>query len=476
MKRNKLYPLVLTLLALFFTTSCDEMLDVNTDPNNPATSTPQLTLPVAQVSLATILEADYNILGSMLAHYWTTGPTAAQYDFIDKYNIRTTDFDNSWIFMYSTVLSDLEFVRTYGIEHDQPNYTAIAMLLQAYSFQIMVDLYDKIPYADALKGKQGNVSPDFQDGDVVYDDLILKVDEALTMIDTAPLAIKPGNDDMVFQGDMDLWRKFGNTLKLKIYMRQALARPQVAETGIEAMYTAGAEFLTAGENARVSFSTSVHNENPFWQELNQTSLENLVASQTSLDELNDNGDVRVAAYYDPSTVTNQYDGLPQGVGTQDGGLYPDYARPDYTRILNKTAPAYLMTGYESLFLQAEAALNGWATADAETLYNEAVSESFNFWGEDASSYLASGEVYEFDGTLDQLYYQKWLAFNGEQGLEGWIEWRRTGVPTLPVSAQGRPLPNTYPLRLIWPITERSANPNVPTITTVDTPVWWDTTL
>jgi hypothetical protein len=476
MKRNKLYTVVLTLLALFFTTSCDELLDVNTDPNNPATSTPQLTLPVAQVSLATVLESDYNILGSMLAHYWTTGPTAAQYSFIDKYDIRTTDFDNTWIFMYTTVLSDLEFVKQYGITHDQPNYAAIGQLLQAYCFQIMVDLYDKIPYTDALKGTSGNVSPEFENGDVVYDDLILKIDEALALIDRSASAITPGNDDLIFSGDMEMWQKFGNTLKLKIYIRQALVRPLVAEAGIEAMYADGAQFFGAGENAAVSFSANVHNENPFWQELNQTSLENLVASETSLTELNDNGDVRVTAFYDPSTVTNQYDGLPQGLGTQDGGLYTDYARPDYTTILNKEAPAYLMTGYESLFLQTEAALNGWSTGDAESLYNESVSESFTFWGLDASSYLATGEIYEFEGTLDQLYYQKWLAFNGEQGLEGWLEWRRTGVPELPVSVQGRPLANTYALRLIWPITERSANPNVPTITTVDTPVWWDTTL
>jgi hypothetical protein len=469
MIRKKIYPVLFTLLGLFFTTSCDDMLDVNTDPNNPATSTPQLTLPVAQVSLATTLETDYNILGSMLAHYWTTGPTAAQYDFIDKYNIRTTDFDGAWIFIYSTVLSDLEFVRKYGSENNLPNYSAIAQLLQVYTFQIMVDLYDKVPYSEALRGKEGNVSPDFEDGDAIYDDLIVKTDEALALIDTSPLSVVPGDDDLIFGGDMELWQKFGNTLKLKIYMRQSVARPAVAQAGVEAMFAAGAQFLGEGENARVSFSESVHNENPFWQELNQTSLENLVASQTVLEQLNDNGDVRVTALYDPSTATAQYEGLPQGVGTQDGGLYADYARPDYTTILNKQAPAYLMTGYESLFFQAEAALKTWTGQDPETVYNAAVTEAFEFWDRDAGTYLAPGGIYEYDGTFDQIYYQKWLAYNGEQGLEGWLEWRRTDVPV-----QGRPLPNQFPLRLIWPITERSANPNVPEITTVDTPVWWDT--
>lgn len=465
---------VFTLLVGLCMCACDELLDTNTDPNNPASSIPSLTLPVAQVSLATSLESNYNILGSMLAHYWTTGPTAAQYDFIDKYNIRTTDYDNAWIFVYSSVLSDMEFVRTYGIENNQPNYAAIAQLLQAYTYQIMVDLYDKIPYSEALKGKQGNVAAAFEDGDKIYDDLIVKIDEAIAMIDLNPAAIKPGNDDLTYGGDMMLWKKFGNTLKLKIFIRQAFARPAIAQAGIEAMYNANAEFLMPGEDASVGFSASVHNENPLWQELNQTSFENLVASETSLDSLKKANDVRLEGYYDPAK-NGQYVGLDQGSGTQDGGQFSDYARPDGTMIVNPTASCYFITGYESLFLQAEVAVRGWSSEDDESKYNEAVTASFNFWNKSAADYIGVGDVYEFDGKLETIYYQKWLAFNGKQGLEGWLEWRRTGVPELPVSLQGRPLSNIYPLRLIWPVTERSANPNVPTLTTVDTPVWWDTT-
>lgn len=456
-------------------TSCNDVLDVNTDPNNPSTSTPQLTLPVAQVALATVFEVDFNLVGSMLAHYWTTGPTAPQFDFIDKYNIRTTDFDNAWIFTYSSVLSDLEFVRRYGIENEMPNYAAIAQLLQSYTYQILVDLYDKIPYSEALQGKDGNVTAKFDNGQDVYDDLIVRIDEALDLIDSSPAAIRPNNDDLIYRGNMDLWRKFGNTLKLKLYIRQAFARPNISQAGIQKMYDDNVEFLSPGEDARVTFSANVHNENPFWQELNQTSFENLVASETTLAIMRESGDSRMDALYDPSADGGRFEGLPQGIGTQDPGLFADYAAPSRENVIYRAAPVYLMTGYESLFLQAESAKRGWSAEDDRALYNAAVRASFAMWGEDADGYIDAGGVYEYDGTLEAIYYQKWLAFNGEQGLEGWLEWRRTGVPSLPVSVQGRPLPNVYPLRLIWPITERSANPNVPEVTTVDTPVWWDTT-
>ncbi|HEX5167793.1 MAG TPA: SusD/RagB family nutrient-binding outer membrane lipoprotein, partial [Cyclobacteriaceae bacterium] len=336
-------------------------------------------------------------------------------------------------------------------------------------------LYDKVPYTEALKGKEGMVAAPFDNGDAVYDDLILKIDEALGWIDLSASAITPGNDDLIYSGDMEQWQKFGNTLKLKIYIRQALARPEVAQAGIASLYTNGANFLGTGDDAFVGFSANVHNENPLWQELNQTTFENLVASNTSLDDLKNAGDPRLDGLYDPSPDNGQYIGLDQGIGTQDGGQFDDYARPDNTTIINRTAGVSLMTDYESLFMQAEAAARGWSTENDKALYDAAVSASFAFWGDDASGFIGAGGDYEYDGELETIYYQKWLAFNGKQGMEGWIEWRRTGVPDLPISLQGRPLPNTFPLRLIWPITERSANPNVPAVTSVDTPVWWDTT-
>lgn len=474
MKRNTLYKYIFTfwLLTSF---ACSDLLDVNTDPNNASDSTPQLTLPPAQVSLATILESTYNIHGSILANYWTQGPTASQYSGIEQYNITTNTYGGAWAALYSGTLTDLQFVKKSAQANGADNYAAIAQLLQVYTFQILVDLYDKIPYSDALKGKSGELTPNFDDGDVVYDDLILKIDEALSWINLSTSAIRPGQEDLIYRGDMRKWIKFANTLKLKIYIRQAFSRPDVAQAGIEELYLNGAEFIAPGEDARVGFSDATGSNNPLFQELDLTTPQNVVASLTSTDALQNDSDVRINKLYDRSPNTGQYDGLLQGVGTADGGVYNDYARPDSTIILSKSAPVYLMTGYESLFLQAEAAQRTWGTGSPKTLYDNAVLASFSFWGLNGTNMIAPGGVYEFDNTLERIYYQKWIAFNGKQGFEGWTEWRRTGVPVLDKSVQGIPLTNVFPLRLVWPINETSTNPNVPDLESVDTPVWWDTT-
>lgn len=463
-------------------TSCEDALDINTDPNNPGNSTPQLTLPAAQVGLATTLESQYNILGSILAHYWTQGPTASQYSGIEQYNLTTTNFVGAWQAMYSGsggggfdtgVLSDLKFVKTAALEDELTNYAAIAQLLQVYSYQILVDLYDQVPYSEALRGKEGILAPRFDNGSEIYDDLVVKVDEAMAWIN--PSAPAPGTDDLIFGGNMNMWTRFGNTLKLKLYIRQALARPAVAQAGITALYATNPLFLEGDQHAMITFSTATGNENPLWQELDSTTPTNVVASLTSTQRLLDASDTRLTALYDPAPTGGQYTGLRQGTGTTDGGQYNSYARPDASIILSRTAPVILMSGYESLFLQAEAAQRGWSGQNAQNLYNEAVLASYAFWGLNGSTAIAPGGNYAYNNTLDQIYYQKWVAFNGKQGFEGWTEWRRTGVPVLPVSIQGAPLSNTFPLRLIWPTNETSSNPNAPELRTVDTPVWWDTT-
>lgn len=474
MKRNKIFRYFLATCFLM-TFACSDVLDVNVDPNNASGSTPQLTLPPAQVSLATILESTYNIHGSILANYWTQGPTASQYSGIEQYNISTTNYGGAWATLYASTLTDLQFVKSSALASGVDNYAAIAQLLQVYTFQILTDLYDKIPYSQALSGKNGELAPTFDDGEDVYDNLILKVDEALTWIDLSTSAPRPGQEDMIYRGDMRRWIKFANTLKLKIYTRQAFSRPAMAQAGIEDLYAANAEFLTPGEDAAVAFSDATGNNNPLFQELDLTTPQNVVASLTSTDALSLDGDARITALYDVSPNTTQYTGLIQGIGTSAGGVFNDFARPDASIILNKAAPVYLMTGYESLFLQAEAVQRGWGTGIAKTLYDNAVLASFDFWGLDGSSMVQVGGAYEFDNTLNAIFYQKWIAFNGKQGYEGWTEWRRTGIPVLVKSVQGVPLTNVFPLRLIWPVNETSSNPNVPSLTSVDEPVWWDTT-
>ena len=66
-------------------TSCEDFLDVNTDPNNPTEVTPDLILPVAQKYTASLIQEDrrINCLGNMMMYNWSQS---------DGYNWYTEEF------------------------------------------------------------------------------------------------------------------------------------------------------------------------------------------------------------------------------------------------------------------------------------------------------------------------------------------------------------------------------------------------
>lgn len=126
---------------------------------------------------------------------------------------------------------------------------------------------------------------------------------------------------------------------------------------------------------------------------------------------------------------------------------------------------------EALFLQAEAVARGYMSGDAESLYNNAITESFNFLGvEDyataASDYYAQDLVSytASSNKIKSIITQKWIALNGTSSIELWIEYNRTGYPS------GLPIPDDSgrtirPYRLLYPTSELARNAdNVPTQT------------
>ena len=109
-------------------------------------------------------------------------------------------------------------------------------VIQSYTFQILADLYDQIPFSEALKGDEGIITPVYEHGQNVYDSLIARIDFALSSDYENDDLEKVGAEDILFEGKIDKWIEFANTLKLKIYLRQLYTRPDVARQGIESLY------------------------------------------------------------------------------------------------------------------------------------------------------------------------------------------------------------------------------------------------
>lgn len=475
--------------GLLTATSCKKnFLDVNVDPNNPTTASVNLVLPTALVYSAYDLGNPYQILGGFWAQYWTQGPTGSQFATYDQYSITSSDFDRQWINVYAGGLNDFRYIAEEAPKTNDENYAAIAKFMQAYMFQYMTDIQGDVPFTDALKGATV-LNPDFDTQETIYNGLITLVDEGLALIDEN--GKHPGEDDLFFHGDMHLWTKFANTLKLKIYLRQAYVRPNVAQAGIQAMYAANAEFLDQDEEAAVYFADAVFNQHPLYAHFNSLGEHNVLASQTALNYMLDTDDPRIDVFYRRATQGSQA-GNHVGILQGQGRILPNPATLDDRQFSKpgsavggmpdgEEAPVIFMSEAESYFLQAEAAVRGWGTGDAEQLYYDGVALSFLRWGftiADFNTYVAQAAVqFPTAGTAEQqiraIMFQKWVSMCGTQNLEAWTEWRRTGYPDIFTISATTNIGNRFPARILYPDSEVTSNPKTPAQKTVTDKVWWD---
>ncbi|KIC93208.1 SusD/RagB family nutrient-binding outer membrane lipoprotein [Flavihumibacter solisilvae] len=492
------YKIIAALLVagtvLSFPGCSKHYLDVNDDPNNPTTASVDVILPTALGYSAYNLGNPFQIIGGLWSQFWTQGPTASQYKAYDQYSINSTDFDNQWQGMYSGPIQDFRYLVDEGTRTGSNNYVAIGKIMQAYMFQVMTDLHGDIPFSEALSAPV-NITPKFDSQQEIYDGLIRLVDEGLALIDEESIN-HPGEDDFFFHGDMFLWRKFANTLKLRIYLRQAYVRPDVAQAGISAMYAAGEEFLDFEEDAFVPFNTEQFNQNPLYATYEALTPANLIASNTSLEYLISINDPRVDVFFARATFApnaGNHAGIDQGNGANLTGNQDDdsYSKPGPAVGGPPTpddddggadAPVIFLSAAESFFLQAEAVARGWGNGNAQELYENGVLSSFLFLGldetDDFAPYIARPQVqFPAGGSAEQqirsIITQKWVSFTGSQNVEAWSEWRRTGYPDFFVISKTSSIGNSFPVRLLYGDSEVSRNPNTPPQKRVTDKVWWD---
>ena len=230
----KKYITITAIAALAFT-SCKKTLDVNKDPDNPGIdqATPTLVFPAGVASAAGRIGGDLAILGGIWAQFYTQGTTASQYRDIDAFNV-TKSFGQTttgvaWVELYSGALNDLHFVVTRSREQKNWNYMLMGTVMKAYTMQVLVDLYDQIPYSEAFQGA-ANLQPHFEDGFTVYKGLLAEIDTALSKDFAASTNTIAGTSDFIFPAaasdwSIDPWIRFANTLKLKMYLRMSYAKP-----------------------------------------------------------------------------------------------------------------------------------------------------------------------------------------------------------------------------------------------------------
>ena len=235
---------------------CKKTFDINHDPNNPSldVGTPKLVFPVGVMGVAAVEGGDLAILGGILGEYVTQSAGSNQYKLFDQYDLKSTDLNAPYSTLYSYGLKNLQFVIDKAKASEDWNFYLMGTVMKAYTATLLVDLYDKIPYSEALQGS-ANLNPKFDDGYTIYKSLLAELDSALaknfsarTVVDLR--ATNEGGVDLIFGGDIYKWKQFANTLELKMYLRMINAKPSEAQAGMQALYARNASFLTRCKSYR----------------------------------------------------------------------------------------------------------------------------------------------------------------------------------------------------------------------------------
>lgn len=369
-----------------------------------------------------------------------------------------------------------ESMATYGSNNNQ---IAVARILKAYYFQWMTDRWGMLPYTEAFGGV-ANPNPAYDTQEFIYKDLFNEIDAALAQID--------GGDgpsgDTFFGGDMSMWRKFANTLKMNMAIRLSKVYPAPGDFAAtkfnEAMPGA---ISSVSENIMFACLADDQYDNPYQDDYGDDGRTDECLSDVLVNNMTANNDPRLPMFGEPAVSTGTFVGLQYGWA--DAGTVANDAVSfmNDNLIFNGTTPLPMFTYAQISFNKAEAALLGWLpVADAPTYYNEAIKASMEQWGvssTDADAYLLEPNVvYNPANAMNQVAEQKWLALF-YQPYEAWAEWRKFDYPIL-TPAVDAINGNSIPVRHGYPSSEPAQNKEsydaaVAAQGSDDlfTPLWWD---
>lgn len=474
----KLFATILLVLPLFNCT--DDFEEMNVSPN-VLTQVPYKTL---ITNAENSILSTYNPILNMEVS-WARYNVRTVYVHDERYQITGT---NTNFNMYSGHLENLNKALQFAEESEDNNSIAVIKILRSYAFQNLTDLYGDIPYSEAFKADNPdspNIYPKYDSQQSIYMDLIEQLKAANALID---LSGDLGPSDIIFDGDMMMWKRFCNSLLLRVYMRMSLVDASTAQSGVEMIASDSGTYPVIDSNENAAFKYWLADDaiyrSPYYMQPSDADRQQNATSAYMIGFLKDRMDQRLLVYAEPSASTGEFTGLALG----SEGSAPDLSIVGVEEFRSADSPTRLMRYSEVLFIYAEAALNGWNVGmTAKDAYEAAIAASFNEYGLEIDNYLAAPLV-DFNGGTDQrelIGDQKWCALYPD-GNQGWAEVRRTGYPTYVATTE--PVESLYPgkgtiKRIPYPYSEAVLNPDSFNAAIIAQPgivnekfgvgVWWD---
>ena len=399
--------------------------------------------------------------GSGYAQHWANIKPGFTYDSYEPGPNNTV-----WEWYYSRAyfasLNLNHNARNLTIELENPIKESCVRIWQVYMYQLVTDMYGDIPYSAAFVESK----PWFDNQKDIYVDMLKELKESAEILNLNKDKGYKGfaEADVLYQGDLDKWIKFANTLTLRIALRCS----NVAETELTIPYLESLDLAQTIQSNDDMVKILPDKEGPTYHVKNPLKYvygwDEVRLSKTMFDLLDVNNDPRLQIYAEPNE-DGEYVGLENGQPQDELSLkYNDYYKPKFCNIgeffIQDETPHYLLTYAEACFLKAEAAQKGYISGNAEDFYNEGIAASFEQFGiSDAvvlTDYLNGTAKFNSSNVLQQIYEQRWIALY-PNGNEAWNLVRRTGYPVMSTPLYTWPDNPEMPRRQQYPTSEKRYN-------------------
>ena len=445
---------VIVLLFSIILGSCENFDDLNTDPTRMQESNPGVFLNPVLYEVGSYNWSRYNgFTFHLMQSIVTTNSTVG----LEWYYISDAAGDGHWS-VYYRWLNNIREMEKQAAMLNETNYRAIAKTLQSWMYSIMVDSFGDIPMSEATRGDEGVFTPKFDTQMEVYKSILQDLDSAnLLFNETAGLRYNTdgemlyGTDNALVSGvsaGITKWRKFANSLRIRILLRGLNVPGLNAESELKKMLNAPTTYpvFESNEDAAELFISGVFPaEPPMTRPQDFTSYK--VLSEFFIDNLKNWNDPRLPVFATQATNDNQksYVGWPSGYN-----IAPSFNGSGPNQNIVKPPLELTLMGYAELeFIKAELALKNIISSDAGTHYKNGVQAAIERWGATFPASYFDNEETEFNGTLERIMIQKFYALFFCD-YQQWFEYNRTGLPQMPVG-DGVPTGNVMPRRFKYPV-------------------------
>lgn len=463
------------LLVVMGNPGCRKSLsELNENPNETLSTDPDFLFRYALIRGISSYNSDVNLhqwgLMTWMMYFAPRGGVEAGKEYIVP-----TGKDAFWTEQYADALGNLnELILLTADNPALSNHNAAARIWRVWLFHRLTDLWGEIPYSDALQGMTDlNYTPFYDTQETIYRSMLSELQSAAAQLD-ANASFFGSSVDLLCRGDVMAWRKFANSLRLRLATR---IRDRLPAEYAAQMLDLSSQPLISSNAENILFPYSYEKKNPVYEAMftGQAVIQNN-PSKFLVDLLVSSNDPRLPILLQKAPMSilpwiPPYNGVPNLLTTSDpawSNYNLDDNWGDISRIgkwfLRDETPGILISYPEVCFLQAEAALNGAWAGSAQTFYEEGTAAAIRLYDVpgDTSYYVPESEIQTYINSLpaadlQQIITQKWILFAYDNAYEAWAEYRRTSYPRF-TRYDGSFLGNNdIPARLTYPNAENTLN-------------------